>query len=420
MTSVLVSHPHLAAFAAGVAQGLARAHQLAGLVTGVAFRDQSWPGRLVAALAAGRPVIRNRLIADIPAGRLFSLAPVELGARLAPQVAGRAGLHLKAYDALFAAHDAAVSVMPWPRETTAVYAYEDAALWTFRRARRRGLDAVWDLPLPHYLAIERILREEFDRWPGAAVGAPHSEPPWKRRRKDEELALATKVSVASRFTRQSLEDLGLRVPILVTPYGFPVEAFAARARRPTGPFTVVAVGTHDLRKGTPYLLEAWKRAAIPGAELHLIGPLKLAKSFVDGYAGLFRHWPHLAKSELPARYAEADLCAFPTLGDGFGLVIQESMCSGTPVVTTPCGGGPECISDGVDGWIVPARDVDALVDRFRTAAADRDRSFEIGRAGRSRAERWTWRDAGAALVQALAQAPVVTPAFSRGSAAAGP
>jgi glycosyltransferase involved in cell wall biosynthesis len=164
---------------------------------------------------------------------------------------------------------------------------------------------------------------------------------------------------------------------------------------------VLSVGTHDLRKGTPYLLEAWKRAAIPDAELHLVGPLRLAKTFLDPYAGLFRHWPHLPKSELGARYAGADLLAFPTLGDGFGLVIQEAMCCGTPVVTTPCGGGPECITDDEDGWLIPPRDIDALVDRLRAAAADRDRVFAIGQAARARAERWTWHDAGTALVRAL-------------------
>jgi glycosyltransferase involved in cell wall biosynthesis len=191
------------------------------------------------------------------------------------------------------------------------------------------------------------------------------------------------------------------VPILVTPYGFPVEAFAPRPQPPKGRFTVLSVGSHDLRKGTPYLLEAWKRAAIPDAELHLIGPLRLAKPFVDGYAGTFRHWPHVPKSELGARYAAADLLVFPTLGDGFGLVIQEAMCSGTPVLTTPCGGGPECITDGVDGWLIPPRDVDALVERLRSCAANRDRVHEVGRAARARAERWTWRDAGQALVGAL-------------------
>src|SRR4029077_21106891 len=168
-------------------------------------------------------------------------------------------------------------------------------------------------------------------------------------------ALATMVSVASAFTKQSLENLDVRVPIIVASYGFPVESFAARTQRPSGPFTVLAVGSHDLRKGTPYLLEAWRRAAIPDAELHLVGPLRLSPAFLARYAGSFHHWPHVPKSQLGARYAAADVLAFPTLGDGFGLAIQEAMCSGTPVITTPCGGGPECITDGIDGWLTPPR-----------------------------------------------------------------
>jgi glycosyltransferase involved in cell wall biosynthesis len=164
---------------------------------------------------------------------------------------------------------------------------------------------------------------------------------------------------------------------------------------------VLAVGTHDLRKGTPYLLEAWRRAAIPEAELHLVGPLRLSQSFLEPYRGLFRHWPHVPKADLSARYSAADLVAFPTLGDGFGLVIQEAMSSGTPVVTTPCGGGPECIDDDVNGWLVPPRSIDALVERFRWCAANRDRTFAIGRQARARAERWTWRDAGDLLARIL-------------------
>ena len=401
MTAVLVSHPHVAAFALGLAESLANERKLSAFFTGVAFDGASLSGRAAAALATWRPVLRNRILTAIPADRLRSQPAVELGARLVAGALAGTVPRFKPYDALFTAHDLAVSLARWPRETTAVYAYEDGALRTFQRARRRELDRIWDLPLPHYATIEEIMNDEFHRWPGAAIGSPHREPPWKRRRKDVELGLATRISVASTFTKRSLERVDAGVPIAVSPYGFPVDGFELRTRPPSGSFTVLSVGSHDLRKGTPYLLEAWKRAAIPDAKLHLVGPLRLAKTFLDGYAGFFRHWPHVPKSELGARYAAADLLAFPTLGDGFGLVIQEAMCCGTPVVTTPCGGGPECITDGQDGWLIPPRNIDALVERLRDCAANRERTFRIGQVARARAERSTWREAGRAQVRAL-------------------
>jgi glycosyltransferase involved in cell wall biosynthesis len=401
VSAVLVSHPHVAAFAVGIAEALAREEKLSAFFTGVAFDGASASGRAAAAIATWRPVLRNRILSAVPASRLRSRPGIELGARVAARALARVAPRLKLYDALFTSHDLAVSLSRWPKGTTAAYAYEDGALRTFRRARLGDLDRIWDLPLPHYLTIEETMRDEFHAWAGAAIGPPHREPPWKRRRKDAELALATKISVASTFTKRSLERFDIRVPIVVSPYGFPVERFEARTGPPSGPFTVLSVGTHDLRKGTPYLLEAWKRAAIADAELHLVGPLGLSKTFLDAYAGHFRHWPHVPKSHLQARYAAADLLAFPTLGDGFGLVIQEAMCCGTPVVTTPCGGGPECITDGQDGWLVPARNIDALVERLRDAAANRDGVFRIGQAARVRAERWTWRDAGQSQVRGL-------------------
>ena len=399
---ILVSHPHAAAVAQGTAAAFSSHGRLSAFVTGVAAAEGNWMARVTNRVAVRWPVLRNRVVSGVAPARLHSLAPIELAVRATATALIRMGLLEKPYDAIFMSHDAAVSMLPWPAETTDVYAYEDAALWTFRRAARAGLGRIWDLPLPHYQTIADMFREEARRWPEAVAGPPPIEPEWKQRRKDAELALATKVSAASAFTKQSIDRLGLSVPVAVASYGFPVEKFDARAQAPAGKFTVLSVGTHDLRKGTPYLLEAWRRAAIPDAELHIVGPIRLAKAFVDGYAGTFIHHPHVPKSELGARYSAADLLAFPTLGDGFGLVIQEAMCSGTPVVTTPCGGGPECITDGVDGWLIPPRDIDALVDRLRAAATNRDRTAAVGRAARTRAERWTWREAGDAFVAAFA------------------
>jgi glycosyltransferase involved in cell wall biosynthesis len=106
---------------------------------------------------------------------------------------------------------------------------------------------------------------------------------------------------------------------------------------------------------------------------------------------------------LADEFRAADVLAFPTLGDGFGLVMQEAMCCGLPVITTRCGGGPECITPGEDGWLVPERDVDALVETLRSVAANRDHTHAVGQAARRRAERWTWGEAGAALARSAGE-----------------
>lgn len=402
LKGVLISHPHGAAVSVGAAAALSRADRLALYVSGAVAANQGLSGWMLRKLAERRPVFVNRILRGIPAHRVRAMPSVELLARAVGRLCNVFGRRDVGYDALFALHDAAVAAMPWPQEIDSIYAYEDAALLSFRRAARRGkITRIWDLPLPHYRTLAQVWERENRRWPGAMGSVAHREPRWKRKRKDEELRLANVVSVASAYTRRSLEDFGVSKPILVAPYGFPVESFWPKTSIRDGPFTVLAVGTHDLRKGTPWLLEAWRAAALRNSRLRLIGPLALMPTFLNRYAGLFEHIPHVPKVHLVKEYQAADLVAFPTLGDGFGLVIQEAMACGTPVVTTNCGGGPECIEHGREGWIVETGNIDALVEQLRACAADRAATFAVGLAARRRAERWSWREAGDAFVTGL-------------------
>jgi alpha-maltose-1-phosphate synthase len=406
MASVLVSHPHAAPFATGAAAGFARAGRLSAYFTGIAAASGGPTAGLIRLLGGVMPVAHNRLLKGLAARDLLSLAPLELSARALARLAQAAGFAgPSSYDAMFLAHDAAVSVIPWPNRTDVIYAYEDAALLSFERAGRRGVERIWHLPIPHFATLEKMWIDESDRWPGAMGERPPIEPDWKKRRKDAEMRLADRISVPSRYTAESLQRAGAKVPIIVTPFGFPVEEFPCKQTPVDGPFTVIGVGTQNLRKGTPYLLEAWRRAGLKDALLRLIGPMKLTKRFLDRYAGLFEHVPHVPRTELQAYYRKADLLVLPTLGDGCPLVVQEAMCSGTPVITTRCGNGPDFITTGVDGWVIPERDIDALVEQLRAAAADRDRTAAVGRAARRRAEQWTWKEVGQALAEALDRTP---------------
>jgi glycosyltransferase involved in cell wall biosynthesis len=89
-----------------------------------------------------------------------------------------------------------------------------------------------------------------------------------------------------------------------------------------------------------------------------------------GFAGALSRKPlavdplngSIPQAELFQRYRAADLLIFPTLCDGFGMVIPEAFANGVPVITTDRAGAAELVRPGANGLIVPAGDAAALAD----------------------------------------------------------
>lgn len=91
------------------------------------------------------------------------------------------------------------------------------------------------------------------------------------------------------------------------------------------------------------------------------------------------------KDELPTFYAASDVFVFPTLGDPYGLVVDEAMASSLPVVSTEAAGEiRERVSDGEDGFIVPPADADRLSERMLALAAAPDLRRRMGRSAAGR------------------------------------
>ena len=104
-----------------------------------------------------------------------------------------------------------------------IYAYEDGALHSFRQAKSLGIASFYDLPIGYWRTARKLLEEENERWPEwAATLTGFKDSPAKLARKDEELALADRIFVASSFTARTLEDYPAKLaPVEVIPYGFP-------------------------------------------------------------------------------------------------------------------------------------------------------------------------------------------------------
>lgn len=81
-----------------------------------------------------------------------------------------------------------------------------------------------------------------------------------------------------------------------------------------------------------------------------------------------------------------DIFVLPSLYEAFPRSLIEAMASGAPVVTSDVGGCSEAVEDMVSGFVVPAKDSDALADRVTRLAQDKPLRCQIADAGRKRAE----------------------------------
>jgi starch synthase len=275
------------------------------------------------------------------------------------------------------------------------YCYEDGALYTFRAARQIGGKCVYDLPIGYWRAARRILGEEAQRRPEWATTLGGLRDSVKKlARKDEELQLADHILVASTFTKQTLEECPFPLrPVSVVPYG--ADDSLRMAPRDNvglgrGALKVLFVGGLSQRKGIADLFEA---ADMLGAhaELTVVGrkPVE-ACAALDSALGKHRWIESLPREKILQEMCAHDVLVFPSLFEGFGLVVTEALSQGVPVITTPHTCGPDVLTEGEDGFIVPIRDPQAIAEKLELLHRDRGRLAAMSEAASRKAQTLTW------------------------------
>lgn len=268
-------------------------------------------------------------------------------------------------------------------------AWGNYGLRSLQRAKGIGAKTVVVRANTHPVYQARLLKEEFGRW-GLAFKIPQATVD----RGVAEADLADYVLIPSDLVRQSFLEQGFpEEKLLQIPFGADVHRFHPSERCSSHPFRVLFVGQVGIRKGVPYLLEAWRRLGWRDAELWLIGRvLPECGPILQRYQGLpgLRLIGHL---DNPVEaYQQADIFVFPSIEEGSALVTYEALACGLPAVTTPNAGS--VVRDGVEGFIVPIRDVDALAGRMEELRTNERLRKEMGKVARARAEVFTWDQYG--------------------------
>ncbi|MGI4776770.1 MAG: glycosyltransferase family 4 protein [Janthinobacterium lividum] len=286
----------------------------------------------------------------------------------------------------------------------AVYAYEDGALDSFKEAKRLGLQCLYDLPIGYWRAGRRLLEAEAEKWPEwAATLVTFQDSNDKLARKDQELGLADRIFVASSFTAETLKDYpGQTAAVKVVPYGFPDVAGPRQYQLDRNkPLKLLFVGGLSQRKGIAGMFAAVEHFG-KHVELTVVGR-KSVDDCAALNAALAKHeWiPSLPHAEILRTMRAHDVLLFPSLFEGFGLVITEAMAQGTPVITTERTAGPDIIEHDRNGWIIRAGHQQELQDAIEKLIKNPRLIAEAGREAMRTAQRRPWHLYGNELAQAI-------------------
>lgn len=235
----------------------------------------------------------------------------------------------------------------------------------FKLARSRGGKTFLDGGNSHPDNFWQILSEEHRRWncPTPPVGRHHYE------RSLAMMELVDYVMAPSSFVAQSFLARGFKTDQILRNI-FPTNLFLFKAEeRPRvkdRPLTLVNTGSLSLRKGTPYLLEAFRivRKKIPDARLLLTQAIQDdVKPVLARFNDLPIEWsPPLPHAELAERLRSADIFVLPSLEDGFARTVTEALACGLPAIVTPNTGASDLVQSGINGEVVPIRDAQAIAD----------------------------------------------------------
>jgi glycosyltransferase involved in cell wall biosynthesis len=194
------------------------------------------------------------------------------------------------------------------------------------------------------------------------------------------------------------EDEGIpRERIEIIPHGCDLPE---KTLPPPHEFTVGTLGMNAPDKGQSYLVNAivglWRtdgggRARYPFVSLGGVG----TGSWVKAVSGLSPFPKFTAKdwiNDLGLFYSGLSVYIQPSVTEGFGIPALEAMSYGRPVIVTEGVGCKDLVQDGVNGFIVPIRDIKAIAEKIAYFSDNPEEVRRMGKNARETAEKNQWGD----------------------------
>ncbi|WP_040549418.1 glycosyltransferase family 4 protein [Pedosphaera parvula] len=242
------------------------------------------------------------------------------------------------------------------------YGYVNAS---FQWVRKHGGKTLLDGGNSHPENFWTILSEEHKRW-----NCPY--PPVARHHYERSMAMMEHVDYVlspSSFVSRSFLERGFKPEQMIRNiYPLDLSCFKppTEGRPKDRPLTIISTGALSLRKGAPYMLEAFKivHQKHPSARFRLTNVVQnSAAPILEKYRDLPIDWaPSLPHPQLAQRLQNSDIFVLASLEEGLARTALEAMACGVPVILTPNTGANDFVEAGKIGEVVPIRDPQAIAD----------------------------------------------------------
>lgn len=280
--------------------------------------------------------------------------------------------------------------------------WSGACFWSLHRAKDMGAITVVERGSSHMEYQTQILQEEYERW-GLKFTATH---PGVYERELQSYLDADRIAIPSLFVKRTFLERGIPESKLIhVPYGTSLTEFYPVPKE-DNIFRVIHCGSITLRKGVQYLLQAFYELNLPDAELWLVGSLD---SELEPFLAKYQSDRIILKGKQPQNqlhwfYSQCSVFCIASIEDGLAMVIPQAMACGLPIIYTTNTGGEDIVRDGVDGFCVPIRDVEALKEKILFFYENPEQQTEMGNSALAQARKsLSWGDYGQRIVNAYSE-----------------
>lgn len=251
-------------------------------------------------------------------------------------------------------------------------------------AKKKGLKTVTEIYISP--STHGIIQQEKESFPDLEAKLPVEIINKGYNRTSRLCQLTDTYIIPSQFVQTGLKEFGVDsaqchiVPYAVGESWLQINNQPAQGR-------VLFVGTAELRKGIHIFGMAAQKLAHHNYEFRVAGGV----SDVIRNHSLTKNLTFLGRvprADIQQEYAQADIFVLPSLAEGSAEVTYEALAVGLPVITTEAAGS--VVRDGIEGFIIPERDPDALADSIQALIENRELRDRMAAAAKERAKDFTW------------------------------